>query len=192
LTISEADPSNYAGLAQSRPDAVNVHAGLCDKPQTLHYTNTPRAAINGFVEFMSPPFLAQWHPRLVANPQLILSLPFVHCLPLSMILRHLKIKHIDVWILDIEGAEYFALQGVNWGAVSISTIVMESDFTNRTREVQKIDFLKSKGYICEMVSTSFRMTMFTSSPGGKKCNVSPSILFSITDKQKIGPVWCKA
>lgn len=105
---------------------MNVYAALCNQPQ--------------------PQVQSQVQVHHDTNPAVL-------CVPLANILRHLKVHHIDVWILD--GAvedEYLALLGTNFEEVSISTIVMKSTLVNQTLEVLKVDLLASKGYKCEMVS----------------------------------------
>lgn len=65
----------------------------------------------GFIEFMAPSFIKKWHGRIYNNKTRIEDLPTVQCLPVKYLLRELNVKHIDIWILDTEGAEESVLKG---------------------------------------------------------------------------------
>ena len=103
----EAGESNWKRLIYNRPQAINVHAALCENPAALHYTPSLRqnTEVEGIFEFMSNDFVKRWHPQLVQNPALVDKLPVLTCLPLKYILSGLGLKKIDLWILDVEGAE---------------------------------------------------------------------------------------
>lgn len=151
----EADPKNFHGLKQNRINSINVHAALCSDPKILHFTQESNNAINGFIEFMSPGFLQMWHPKLFANPELINSLPTILCLPVKSLLRQLNVQHIDVWMLDVEGAELDVLKGVNWNEASISTIVMECDGKDGDKDRMKTEILQNHDYTCKKVNYYF-------------------------------------
>lgn len=133
-------------------NSLNIHAALCSEPRVLHYTQTSNGAVNGFIEFMSPLFLHAWHPTYAADPTLIKNLPTILCLPVKTLFSELRLKHIDIWILDIEGAELSALEGVDWKEVSISAIVVECDGRDGEKDKQKVELLKKQDYLCQKVS----------------------------------------
>ena len=64
----EADPENYAGLRLNRPNAINVNAALCSEPRLLHYSSEGVKPVRGFIEFMTPSFMKQWHGNSTPNP----------------------------------------------------------------------------------------------------------------------------
>jgi FkbM family methyltransferase len=148
----EADPKNYNQLRQFRPNSINIHAALCKEAQLLHFTNSPNMAINGFVEFMTPHFIETWHPRLQTNPGLIKSLPSILCVPLPHLLTELGVHKIDVWVLDVEGAELSVLESMDFKKVKVSTIVMECDQRSVEIDQAKQDILKKNGFQCQLVS----------------------------------------
>lgn len=117
---------------------------------TLHYTNDAGTAVQGFVEFMAPDFLRKWHGKLFKNSSLINELPMVQCLPLKSVLKQMAVTHIDLWILDTEGSELSVLQGVDFNAVTVSTIIMECDQHDPTKNAQKLKLLNSNGFRCEL------------------------------------------
>ncbi len=60
-------------------------------------------------------------------------------------------RHIDVWILDTEGSEFSIMQGMDFEEISVSTMVIECDQHDNSKNAKKTDFLKEKGFICEQV-----------------------------------------
>jgi FkbM family methyltransferase len=151
----EADPKNYHELRQYRPNSINIHAALCKEAKLLHFTNTPNNAINGFVEFMNPSFIATWHPQLHANPELINALPSILCVPLPHLLTELGVHKIDVWVLDVEGAELSVLESMDFKKVKVSTIAMECDRGSAEVDQAKQDILKKNGFQCQQVGHTF-------------------------------------
>jgi hypothetical protein len=95
----------------------------------LHYSSVGVIPVRGFIEFMTPSFMKKWHGKVYNNKTKIEDLPTVQCLPVKSLLRLLNVKHIDIWILDVEGAEESVLQGTDftpfismqlqWSATSI-------------------------------------------------------------------------
>ena len=74
---------------------------------------------------MDPRFLEHWHKALVNNTAAVNALPTIACVPLRHLLKTLQVSHIDIWVLDVEGAEMSVLQGTDFDKVHFSTIVME-------------------------------------------------------------------
>jgi FkbM family methyltransferase len=147
----EADPKNYHELRQYRPNSINVHAALCKEPQLLHFTNTPNNAINGFFEFMRPSFIESWHPQLHAHPELVNSLPSILCVPLPHLLSELGVHKIDLWVLDVEGAELSVLESMDFKKVKVSTIAMECDRGSAEVDQAKQAILAKNGFRCQQV-----------------------------------------
>ena len=99
--LVEADPENYSNLKNNRPRAVNVHGALCSESRLLHYSSEGVIPVRGFIEFMTPSFIKQWHGRVYNNRTKISDLPTVQCLPMKILLRELNVNHVDLWILDV-------------------------------------------------------------------------------------------
>ena len=75
--------------------------------------------MRGFIEFMSPSFMKKWHGKVYNNRTKIEDLPTVQCLPTKALFRELNVKHIDIWILDTEGAEESVLRGTDFQEVRL-------------------------------------------------------------------------
>jgi hypothetical protein len=143
----EADPRNFAKLLEARKESINIQAGLCTESRPLHYAS--RGEVGGFVELMSDSFMSYWFDDLYNNTVEIYKLPLVLCLPMKSLLHILHLKHIDIWVLDVEGAEYSILQSTDFKAVHISFIVMECDNHSPETDTSKMNILKENGFRCK-------------------------------------------
>ena len=137
----EAAPSSYARLARNRPRQLNAHVAVCEQPQAVHYVEGPRAAANGILEFMSPAFLSTWHRAVNVS-----ALPVVSCLPLSTVLSALAVSHVNLFVLDVEGAELKVLRSIDFSRLSFDVIVVEADGSSAEKDHAVIQWLTDRGY----------------------------------------------
>ena len=160
----EPGPGKFEELAHNRPDALNIHTALCAKSGTVHFLQMhDHDPVAGIVEFMSPEFRAIWAPsldmsQLDENPHVV---P-VSCHPVRDVFAIFGLKHIDLWILDVEGGELSVLQTVDWSAVSIDVIVVELDGNNAKKDKDVITLLGNIGYVI-YAAFKGRNTWFVSS-----------------------------
>jgi hypothetical protein len=147
----EADPENYNNLKVNRERAINVHGALCSESRLLHYSSLGVVPVRGFVEFMTPSFLKKWHGKIYNNKTRIEDLPTVQCLPVKLLLRQLNVHHIDLWILDLEGAEESALRGTDFNEVHFNVVAMECDDHDISKNQRKTDILEANGFKCTLV-----------------------------------------
>jgi len=151
LHQSEADPENYSNLKRNRPAAINVNGALCSEPRLLHYSSEGVIPVRGFVEFMSESFIKKWHGKIYNNKTRIEDLPTVQCLPVRMLLKELNVKHVDLWILDTEGAEESVLKGTDFNAVRFNAVAMECDEHDISKNERKTSILERNGFKCTLV-----------------------------------------
>lgn len=151
----EADPRNYFRLVHNRENSININAALCSETKLLHYTNDEGGQVQGFVEFMSEPFLRKWHPKIYKNITKLEDLMTVQCVQLSRLASELHIVNVDVWILDVEGAELSVLQGTNFDELFVKVVVMECDMTDLVRDREKQSILERNHFKCEQVVACF-------------------------------------
>lgn len=69
--------------------------------------------------------------------------------PLHIILAPLCVSHIDLWILDVEGAELDVLQGVDFERIEIDVISAEAADNSPVKNALVIKLLESKGFVHE-------------------------------------------
>lgn len=147
----EADPENYSKLRNNRPNAININAALCSESRPLHYSSEGVVPVRGFIEFMTESFIKKWHGRVYNNKTRIEDLPTVHCLPVQKLLQELHITHVDIWILDVEGAEESVLKGTDFEAVRFNAVAMECDEHDVTKNSRKTSILEAHGFKCSLV-----------------------------------------
>eukprot|EP01041_Mallomonas_annulata_P009317 gene9317-19343_t len=165
----EAHKVSFGRLKRNRPNAVNINCALCESPRTLHYVHSEHATVGGIYEFMSPKFIEQWHPDIHSGKLNIASFPAVQCVKVSALLSRLNVHHIDIWILDVEGAELSVLKGMDFKKTKISTIIMECDgnVNNGDFDKQKMAYLANFGYKCEVMIRNCMCTSNTFVPSKK-------------------------
>jgi len=149
LFPTEADTGSYQKLIVNRPSSINIQTALCDTFRTIHAFQTGDPAVRGIFEFSSEDRVKGWHADV--NPQ---TLPTVQCVPIRYIFQVLAIKWIDIWILDVEGAEEAVLQGTDFNKIKINTIVMECGKNEQIQNKRKLAILATKGYHCEIIGDS--------------------------------------
>ena len=139
----EPGPVAFSKLSAGRPEALNVHAALCNTTGVLHFAESSQSPeASGIWEFMSAAHKDVWFPGLSD----ISHLPTISCWPLAQLLRKFGICHIDFWILDVEGSELDVLKSVDWTSIQIDVLCIEADGTNLMKEAAVQELLISKGY----------------------------------------------
>lgn len=128
-----------------------MNGALCSEPRLLHYSSLGVIPVRGFVEFMTPSFLKKWHGKIYNNIIKIEDLPTVQCLPVKLLLGELRVKHVDIWILDLEGAEESALIGTDFNAVHFNVVAMECDAHDIGKNARKTDILEANNFKCILV-----------------------------------------
>jgi len=166
----EADPENYNNLISNRPHAININCALCNEPQLLHYSSEGVLPVRGFIEFMSPSFIKKWHKNFYNNRTKLEDLPAVQCVRVNTILKELRVEHIDIWILDIEGAEESVLRGMDFSSVRINAVAMECDEHDIVKNSRKTDILEANGFKCQLVERNCmcRNKLYTASAAPQK------------------------
>jgi FkbM family methyltransferase len=151
----EANRNSFGRLLKNRPHSINIHAALCNKTETLHYVSAQNPAVSGVYEFMSENFKSVWHHDLhegIKSGNIsIHELPTVMCSKLSSIFRAIHLHHIDLFILDVEGAELSVFNGLNFEKVHINTILTECENRRGDNDESTIKLLESKGFSCEKI-----------------------------------------
>ena len=100
---------------------------------------------------MAPSFIKKWHGKVYNNKTRIEDLPTVQCLPVKLLLREINVKHIDIWILDTEGAEESVLLGTDFNEVRFNAVAMECDEHDHEKNFRKTSILERNGFKCELI-----------------------------------------
>lgn len=141
--LIEGSPNSYELLVRYRPDAICINAMICSEKRTLHWVEGRGAATRGALELMTPEFRKKWHSGMTQDD--IDIMPVVPCLRLSGILARFNVRHVDLFSLDVEGAEESVLKTIDFNKFTASVILVE--YKHRNKGVHRI--LRSAGYIKE-------------------------------------------
>lgn len=143
----EIDPDNYNELEHNRRDDIaNVHAAVCsDSHKSVHYATAKEDnAAGGIWEYSSAAHRDQhWQGMDIYQ-----TIP-VQCTPLQSILDHAlgtRKYFFDFAVLDLEGAEFTALLGIDYNRISFGVIIVErNNDANINKKVSEL--LGAHGYI---------------------------------------------
>ncbi|KAL4443640.1 hypothetical protein ABPG75_011377 [Micractinium tetrahymenae] len=137
--LIEADPGMYGELTRNRPEALCVHAAVCDTFQQVHWHGD--GFESGIWEFMSDKFRQTWH-----GEDSVEEMAAVPCVPLQYILDKFGIDTIDLWTLDVEGGELKILGTVDWSRLRVKVLVVETDGTDLAKDTAVVDLLSAAGF----------------------------------------------
>ncbi len=138
--LIEGSPVLYKKLRVNRPEAITVNAMICAEPRQLHWIETSNA-IGGAWELMQEGFKKDKHPTM--TDEKVAGLPTVPCVRLDSVMAKFGVTHVDLFSLDVEGAELSVLQAIDFNRFSASVIV--SEWRPGQRGVDQI--LKKAGYV---------------------------------------------
>ena len=142
--LVELSPKNFKKLKKTRPRDTTVNAGVCDKVQDLHYVGVG-GTVSGIWEFMAPSFRETWWKDVDFNDSEMVK-P-IRCLPLSKILSDHHIQFVDVFSLDVEGAELKVLESLDFSTIAFGAIFVEADDTNVEKNEAVRTLLQSNHYV---------------------------------------------
>lgn len=145
----EASPSSFAKLRVNRPEALNIHTAVCAQDAPLHFVSDAEAGshapVSGFWEFMSDNLKNAYWPTTNVN-----ALPLVPCRPLGPLLSMLGVTHIDLWVLDVEGAELEVLKTFDFSAVTVDVVCIENDGGNPKKDAAVRALMEKEGFVIDL------------------------------------------
>ncbi len=162
--LVEANPIHQKSMKQENSNAFSVNAAICNNSsQLLHYAVTQDVVTSGILEFMNPNFLQRFHHNIyeactpkgdlssIKDWKVFKEVSLIHCLPLSVVFREARLNYINLFILDVEGAEMQILESIDWSKVRFDVICVETksvDPALRPANYPAVveSFLVNKGY----------------------------------------------
>lgn len=133
--LIEAEPDNAERLMTNRPNTKNFAMAVCPEGQR-EVKFIGGGAVGGIEKQMS----AQHRKSYVNSEMESISVP---CEPMSAILREAEVEKIDLFSLDVEGAELMVLQTMNW---SVPVRVFLVEMGHGEQDYQVIQLLSEHGY----------------------------------------------
>ena len=140
--LIEGVPSNQRLLrATTRQNVALFTAGVCKaNPGTLAFTKHGDAA-GGTREYSAPDFLNHFHGS--PTPATVEAA----CAPIQLMLDAAGVLDIDLFSLDVEGAELVVLETIDWNATNIHVLLVEQDSSNEDKNQAVRDLLAGVGFV---------------------------------------------
>ena len=139
--LVEALPSNFALMVENRPGATNVLGAVCPGKSVMFRTGKGNPT-GGIADAMSKKHMEGY----TDEKSVLVEVP---CLLLSDVLKNNGIDHVDLFFLDVEGAEGIVLDTFDW-SIPIDVIIVELDGTDAPKDKSVRTTLQSRGYIAPM------------------------------------------
>ena len=122
----------------------------------MHYGDSLRRSSRGIIEFMPQEFLARQYPKLAREPHLVDDQQVVMFQPLSKIMARVGLTHVNLLVVDVNGAETAVVKGLDhtvFSADVISTACTTAHTNVRGqsngRDSRHIfQALEQEGYLC--------------------------------------------
>ena len=132
--LIEPEPKSFSQLKRNRPNAKCFNFAIHEfEKETDFLVSDKMNAVGCVKDSTSTEFISRWHKNS--------SVIKVPCQPLSYILKKSNLKYIDLFSLDVEGAELHCLNTMDW-SIPVGLIVVETD-----QNKEEIDFkLKEHGF----------------------------------------------
>lgn len=115
--LIEASPKMFPKLAKNRPLAHKLHVSPTCPDESGVITFLPSSFTNAMI----------YDPDNKDHKKFASNTVDVRCGPLKKYIAELGVKHIDLFSLDVEGAELMVLQNFDFSAVSVDVVMVESD-----------------------------------------------------------------
>eukprot|EP00668_Euglena_longa_P048208 GGOE01065272.1.p1 GENE.GGOE01065272.1~~GGOE01065272.1.p1 ORF type:complete len:294 (+),score=55.87 GGOE01065272.1:34-882(+) len=141
--LIEGNRNNFRQLQRNllqRPRSKAIHSAVCPPPMTKVNFTISGTLVAGSQLDMAPSFVRKYHVDKKRRPRYV----EVPCSPMSTLFRGLS--HIDLWSLDVEGAELVAIETVDWSSIRIDVIIIELDYHFPPKNLRIRQILRSLGY----------------------------------------------
>jgi FkbM family methyltransferase len=148
--LIEGQPKNSAQLrrkaATERESVVAVAASICGLPNgprggagVLDFTEG-HGAVGAAVKHAAEAFMTGWHSKQPGRVA-------VACVPLQMLLDRTGLYDIDLFSLDVEGAELAVLETIDFSVTNIRVIIVELDEHDKAQDARVRSLLYNEGFI---------------------------------------------
>eukprot|EP00759_Apiculatamorpha_spiralis_P018918 PhF_6_TR25173/c0_g1_i2/m.34709 len=142
--LIEASPRNVGNFwkQQGNPKTKRfsgtefVHSAICSEKRNVTYVSVSGTGA-GILEFMSNKQQKQYEHAE--------KMP-IGCDTLNNILESKEVDHVDMFVLDVEGAEYEVLKGFDISKIPVHYLVVEMDGHNATKDKLVRCYLKENKF----------------------------------------------
>jgi FkbM family methyltransferase len=154
--LIEPAPSNFQKILRYRPHTQVFNTAVCNVPKMLHFVELD--SVGGILEFMPEEFLKKYFPKEwfkadgstdIAHIESSAMCTFIQCAPMSLLLRLAGVCHVDLFVLDVQGAELEVLKSFDFDEVSVSVWCIEVEKNNVQDKRDIISLLGANGYVLQ-------------------------------------------
>ena len=140
------EPSSaFFELAENRGSNEHnhiVHSAVCDVEGEIDWMESNTKAVSGIAQTMPDAFKPKFHTT--ANGEVTSKL---RCASLGALLNEAGIKELDLFSLDVEGAELMVLQTMDW-SIPVHILIIEMDGNNPEKETKIRELLEQNHMQC--------------------------------------------
>jgi len=142
--LIEGHPDNRIRDSQSqRSNSAIFTVAICDivagLPGNINFTNKG-GAVGAAVAQSNTFFLNHWHKNDFHGPT-------VSCIPIQSIIDSTGLLDLDLFSLDVEGAELMVLETLNFSVTNIRVLLVELDGTNKEKDAKVRSLILSHGFL---------------------------------------------
>lgn len=131
--LIEPEPDTFKQLVKNRPNCQCFNVAIHSVLEEVIFLKSKENAVGCIEEIATPEFKHRWHQQSEK-----LKLPAT---TLASILKQAKLKYIDFFSLDVEGAEFECLKSINWDMpIGLMCIEMNQDIKEINTILQKNNF----------------------------------------------------
>lgn len=148
----EVDPDNYEQLAKNRRDDIaNVHSAVCSESQKVHYVyGKDNKAVGGIWEYASEAHREKWWPGITLYNTIPMKCTTLQSILDQTVALQSRKYFFDLGIVDLVGAEYSALLGLEFERIGFGIIIVKKNEEElglgHIQPSQLVGLLRSKGY----------------------------------------------
>lgn len=135
--LIEGNPANSAKLKRNRPRSKVFEMAVCPEGVGQLKFIGNAGGVGGAVDTMAKSHREGWNRGAREYK--------VPCQPFTWILGEAGLSHVDIFSLDVEGAELAVLETMDWD-VPVCIWVIELDGKDKQKDQGVRDLLTSKGY----------------------------------------------
>ena len=139
--LIEPGTVGFKTLARNRPGATIFNAAVCARTGELSFCENPRAN-----DAMAS--LSALDERTRGD-----GCRRVRCEPMASLVDAARLECVDLFSLDVQGAELEVLATFDWARVEVGLLVVELDGVNRTKDALARALLRARGL--RMVEAGF-------------------------------------
>lgn len=138
----EGSPKLAEKLFRNRPQAVTVNAMICGEERDLHWLD--KGAVGGAYELLPQRIIDKFYGDKLE--EIVAGAPVVPCVKLGRLLQRFGVRHVDLFSLDVEGAELSVLKTIDFSAFTASVLMMEVQSTSYNK-APPVVYMRDQGYV---------------------------------------------